>query len=58
VYDATTGTNQYVHINNITGTSVTPTTVFAKGHFYQWWVRAWSNNGDDSAWCSTSLFRT
>jgi hypothetical protein len=58
VYDATTGTNQFVHINHIVGTSVTPTTVFARGHFYQWWVRAWSNNGDDSAWCSTSLFRT
>jgi hypothetical protein len=58
VYDATTGTNRFVYVNHITGTTVTPTTVFPKGHVFEWWVRAWSNNGDESAWSAMSFFQT
>jgi hypothetical protein len=56
VYDVTTGTNQIGSLNHITGTSVTPTTPFPRGHVYEWWVRAWSNSGDLSTWSVGSFF--
>jgi len=47
VYDATTGTNQVIWQQNLTGTSYTPTTPLLAGHQYMAWVRAFNAAGQN-----------
>jgi hypothetical protein len=42
--------------SHVTGTSWTANAALTPGLSYQWWVRAFSNNGDWSTWGSGATF--
>jgi hypothetical protein len=53
VADLTTGQN-VLRTTHVAGLSFSATSALQPGHVYEWWVRAFSNNGDYSLW-STGL---
>ncbi|MCI0639314.1 MAG: IPT/TIG domain-containing protein [Gemmataceae bacterium] len=56
VNDLTTGQAQVLRKQDATGTSWTPTTALISGRSYQWWVRALSDNGNQSPWSAGVAF--
>ncbi len=56
VNNLTSGQSQVLRNSRVTGTSWTATSALTPGLSYQWWVRAFSNNGDWSTWGSGATF--
>jgi hypothetical protein len=56
VDDMTSGQEQVLRNAHIAGGTFTPTTPLTAGHFYEWWVRAVSVDGDSSVWSAPQLF--
>lgn len=56
VNNLTSGQSQVLRNSHVIGTSWTPTTILPPGLNYQWWVRAFSNNGDWSIWGTGATF--
>ena len=56
VNNLTSGQTQVLRNSHVIGTSWTPTTILPPGLNYEWWVRAFSNNGDWSIWGTGATF--
>jgi hypothetical protein len=50
VNDLTTGQDQVLRNQDVTGSSFTFSQTLIPGHSYEWWVRAGDSNGDASFW--------
>jgi hypothetical protein len=53
--DLTTGQTEVVRNTQLAATSWTATSPLVPGHKYQWWVRAFSADGDYSPWSTASF---
>ena len=56
VNNLTSGQSQVLRDSHVTGTSWAANAALTPGLSYQWWVRAFSNNGDWSTWGSGATF--
>jgi hypothetical protein len=56
VSDSTTGQNQVLHNQHVSGTSFTGTMALTVGHGYLWWVRAFNSTNVASCWSTTQSF--
>jgi hypothetical protein len=55
VADLATGQN-VLRMTHVAGLSFSATSALQRGHVYEWWVRAFSNNGDYSPWSAGLTF--